>query len=345
MLLLLCAAALSLKATAQTWKADNDGKNETIVSESCVPANGYIDPGETNSVSFVVKNNSGGDRAEVKVNLLEQGGVTFPSGEVNVGSVAKDATFTVTFSFRADGSCGSALTPTLRIASKDVATLDVSFVPFQLGATVKTTSNFGPSAAITINDYNGDEAKLGRATPFPSTITVAGLPKADTGETVDNVTVTLNNLSHGYSQDLQVLLVAPNGAKVALMGTAGGSQAGTTAPISGVTLTFDQNASGKISQNAGAITTGTYKPSDYNASAYNFPDAGAAGGSNLSVLNGILIRMAPGSSTLWTLRPVTLAQWLAAGTWPFARPRLFAVALARLGRLLAASENRPRLRI
>src|SRR5688500_7192879 len=73
MLLLLCAVGFTFKATAADWTRQNDG-NAAITAESCLPANGFIDPGETNTVSFVIKNTSGADRTEVKVNILESGG-------------------------------------------------------------------------------------------------------------------------------------------------------------------------------------------------------------------------------------------------------------------------------
>ena len=215
------------------WKANNDGKDEAIVAESCSPANGYIDPGETNTVSFVIKNTSGADRAEVKVSILEQGGVSFPSGQVNVGSVAKDATFTVSFSFRANSFCGGTLTPTLHVVSKDRGAEDVTFNGFQLGATTKTNyngSNATPIFMTQAQDFDPDAAKLGRASPYPSQITMSGVPKSDSGETVDKVSVTLNNISHTYSQGIQALLVAPNGARIALMGNAGGAVGGMYRP-------------------------------------------------------------------------------------------------------------------
>jgi subtilisin-like proprotein convertase family protein len=269
-LLLFSVAGLCLNTSAQ-WTANNDGKDRTITAESCLPPNGYIDPGETNTVSFVVKNTSGAERRNVKVTLLEQGNVRFPSGEVTIGTVANNATFNVSFTFRAEGACGANLTPTLRVTSDGVSAQSISFVPFQLGATVLAGTPFGPSAAVTINDYVGSDAnKLGRATPYPSTISVSGLPKYDAAATarkVDKVSVTLHGITHGWSQDIEVLLRGPNDKAVVLMAKAGGNT-GTTAPITDVTLTFEDSASGLLPQNAGQIASGTYKPSNYGADAF-----------------------------------------------------------------------------
>lgn len=269
MLLLLCAVGLSLNAAAQ-FAANNDGKDVALTAESCLPANGFIDPGETNTLSFVVKNTSGADRANVKVNILPQGGVTFPSGEVAVGGVAKDATFTVSFSFRADGSCRGSLTPTLRVTSDGVAATDITYISFQLGATVKATYEGSAPTAIAVNDFN--TTSLGRATPYGSPITISGVPKAETLETVENVVVTLHNVTHTWSQDLQVMLTGPNGKRVILMANAGGAS-DITAAINNVTLTFNEEAGGTLPP-ASQIVSGSYKSSNFGGGT--FPDVGGA---------------------------------------------------------------------
>ena len=59
--------------------------------------------------------------------------------------------------------------------------------------------------------------ETGTATPYPSTITVAGGPAS-----IGNLIVTLRNLSHTYPADLAVLLVAPSGQAIELMNSNGG---------------------------------------------------------------------------------------------------------------------------
>ena len=72
----------------------------------------------------------------------------------------------------------------------------------------------------------------GPASPYPSTIAVSGL----TGH-VSNVCVTLSAVSHPFPDDIDVLLVAPDGRGVVLMSDAGG---GNT--LQNVELTFDDSA-------------------------------------------------------------------------------------------------------
>src|SRR5687768_15705733 len=60
-----------------------------------------------------------------------------------------------------------------------------------------------------------DEVLTNKAIPYPSTITVSGLTAA-----VHKVTVRLNNISHNGPDDLDILLVGPQGGYVMLMSDA-----------------------------------------------------------------------------------------------------------------------------
>lgn len=101
---------------------------------------------------------------------------------------------------------------------------------------------FANPAAITINDY-------APATPFPSTINVTGLTSS-----LAKVTVTLNGFSHTFPYDVNALLVGPEGQKVLLM-----SGVGDGADVSGVVLTFDDNAPSALGTNQ--VVTGAYQVS------------------------------------------------------------------------------------
>jgi subtilisin-like proprotein convertase family protein len=253
LLLVLSTVALALPAQA----VDFTKVSRTLVAEICSggAANGVPDPGETNTISFVIKNTSGATRNAVKAELLVSGGVTFPTGQQTIGTLANNAEGTATFTFRVDGACAGTLTPTVRITSTEGPTVDVAFDSFELGLRVPTLSTF-TGGAVTINES-------GKATPYPSSITVSGVPHSTTttGARVSKVEVTLNNLTHAFAQDLQILLVGPGG-KVMLMNDAGGNTS-TTKAVSGVTLTFSDAASSLLPQN-NQITSGSYKPTDYN---------------------------------------------------------------------------------
>ncbi len=123
--------------------------------------------------------------------------------------------------------------------------------------TVKPTPVFvygTNSASITIPE-------AGIATPYPSTINISGA----TG-VVERVIVKLNNFSHLYPSDLDIVLVGPQGQKSVVMGGAGGA-----AGVVNVNLTFDDLAE---SEAGSPLESGTWKPTGTIAEALPAPAPG-----------------------------------------------------------------------
>ncbi|MCW5958514.1 MAG: Ig-like domain repeat protein [Pyrinomonadaceae bacterium] len=126
---------------------------------------------------------------------------------------------------------------------------------------------FSNSTAITVADRAGTSTPNGIATPYPSAITVSGL-----AGTVSDVNVTITGITTNRERDLNFALVAPNGAALMLLGD-GGDLFG----MSNVNLTFDDSAAALVPSTA--ISSGTYKPTDYLFSATDsddFPSPGPA---------------------------------------------------------------------
>jgi uncharacterized repeat protein (TIGR01451 family) len=96
---------------------------------------------------------------------------------------------------------------------------------------------------------------LGPALVYPSTIFVSGLTAS-----VFRVRVTLTNLTHSYADDLDVLLVGPDGRATVLMSDAGGET-----PINNATLTFDDGAIGSL-PNSTVIGSGLFRPTNHDPS-------------------------------------------------------------------------------
>ncbi|WP_169090849.1 proprotein convertase P-domain-containing protein [Paenibacillus sp. PL91] len=135
--------------------------------------------------------------------------------------------------------------PTINV---DDSTLTVG--PFQrvCNSTVSSTAVFSNPETITIPG-------AGESNPYPSTIGVTGMTGA-----IAKVTVTLFNLSHAFPDDIDILLVHPNGTtNTILMSDAGGSS-----NITNVTLTFDDSAASFI-PDSGPVVSGTFKPTNYEA--------------------------------------------------------------------------------
>jgi subtilisin-like proprotein convertase family protein len=96
--------------------------------------------------------------------------------------------------------------------------------------------------------------QLGVASTYPSKILVQCAPKS-----ISHLAVTLHGLTHSFPDDVDIMLVAPNGTAIKLLSDCGGSGANA---ISNVDLTFSAEAMAFLSDNA-KIRAGIYRPSDY----------------------------------------------------------------------------------
>ncbi len=109
---------------------------------------------------------------------------------------------------------------------------------------------FSNLATITVFENNTTPATP--ASPYPSNIVVSGLPSSTT-----NVTVTLNSMNVPRSNNLAILLVAPNGDALTILSEVGG----TTAVVSNATVTLS-GAGAALLPSTGSYTSGTYLPTD-----------------------------------------------------------------------------------
>ncbi|MCX6925477.1 MAG: hypothetical protein NT154_20055, partial [Verrucomicrobia bacterium] len=151
--------------------------------------------------------------------------------------------------------------------------------------TLPVTQAFAPNTnAIVIPDPAAPNPSYltgsGPAKPYPSTLNVSNFVG-----TLGKVTLTLSNVNHSYPPDINVLLVAPGGAKALVM-----SHAGDQPTVKGVNLTFDDFAPAPIPA-SGALATGVWQPSVYTnafSPTPNFPtnDPGPYP-KVLSALNGV----------------------------------------------------------
>ena len=115
----------------------------TLVTEGCPPANSAIDPGETVTVSFCVRNTGLSNTTNLVGTLQATGGVTSPSGPQNYGVVVVGgANVCRDFSFTTNGTCGGTITATIQL--QDGATnLGTITYTFTLGVqNITFTQNF-----------------------------------------------------------------------------------------------------------------------------------------------------------------------------------------------------------
>ena len=109
----------------------------------------------------------------------------------------------------------------------------------------------------------------GTGAPYPSTITVSGGPIQ-----IDGIRVAFFGLYHVLPDNLDALLVGPQGQEYILMGDAGGA-----IPInqnSPVDLTFS-DAAGQVLPDSAPLTTGTFLPTNWETPVANFAAPGPPG--------------------------------------------------------------------
>lgn len=137
--------ALVLQNGVEVAQAVIASAGATIVTESCSPANGAVDPGETVTVSLCVQNVGTTNTTNLVGTLAATGGVTSPSGPQNYGVVvAGGPPVCRNFTFTANGACGGTVTATLNL--QDGAT--------NLG-TVTYTFTLGVLATVLQQNFDG----------------------------------------------------------------------------------------------------------------------------------------------------------------------------------------------
>ncbi|HKP68862.1 MAG TPA: Ig-like domain repeat protein [Pyrinomonadaceae bacterium] len=138
--------------------------------------------------------------------------------------------------------------------------------------TVIVGNNFTNPGTITINDNLGGASGV----PYPSNIFVSGL-----SGTISKVTLTLTNLNLPRTSDVDFLLVGPNGDKYIFV-----SDVGTAVVTSGVNITLD-DAAGSQLPSSGALSTGTFRPTDFASDSDTFPAPAPAGPYNSAPTAGV----------------------------------------------------------
>ena len=115
----------------------------TLTAESC--PNGAVDPGETVTVNFGLKNVGTANTTNLVATLLATGGIVSPTGPQTYGVlVANGAAVALPFTFTATGSCGGTNTATLQLqdGTASLGTVTFSFLLGQLTVSTTFSQNF-----------------------------------------------------------------------------------------------------------------------------------------------------------------------------------------------------------
>ncbi|HMJ88507.1 MAG TPA: Calx-beta domain-containing protein, partial [Candidatus Acidoferrum sp.] len=260
-----------------------------LISESFPSANNIIESNEVVTLLLALRNVGVVDDNVTATLVYSNGTGVAPTNALAAANlqqqtytnlIAGGTPISRPFTFRASGANGTRLAVTLLLTNAAGVFLgDVTF-EFTIG---RHTVPFQNANAIIINDPDGS-APMAPASPYPSTITVSGV-----GGPVNGLTVTLFNITHNYPDDLDILLIAPDGRRVMLMSDAGLGGTGTPNALNNATITFDDAAAVQI-PDSGVISNGTYRCANWstiNDPMTGFPLGTAFGNTSLATFNGM----------------------------------------------------------
>jgi len=173
-----------------------------------------------------------------------------------IGPTATEGSYVVDdVSLLAGGGCAGTATPTA--TSTATATATSTFTPTATATPLMTPQTFANQAAICTT--LGSPADL-----YPSVINVTGGPTQ-----IGDIRVSFNDFWHQFPDNVDALLVGPNGAKYILQGDAGGAIAiPQNAPID---ITFADPPAQFLLPDSGPLTTGIFLPTNWESPVTSFP--------------------------------------------------------------------------
>jgi hypothetical protein len=188
------------------------------------------------------------------------GGATCTSGVdyVYTGPVTLDFAVNSSSQFFAVELCGDLIdegTETVNLSLTNPVGADIGSPGTAVLLINDTATQFRNATAI--------DMVLGTSgSPYPSTINVIGGPTI-----IGSMRVTLYDVSHVVPDNIDVLLVGPNGAAYVLMADTGGPfSIDVSSPV---TLTFTDTAAAVL-PDSDPLTTGTFKPTSCETPVLNF---------------------------------------------------------------------------
>lgn len=194
-------------------------------------------------------------------------GLSATTGATVTASPTISTTYTVTGTITATGCQNTATTTVLGTPANPVvspANPNVCAgtpVALTVPASVATFTYSGGPLAV---PGTGTGATTGApASVYPAVINVSNLPTS--GVTVQSVTI--NGVTHTFPDDMDMLLQSPTNINVVLM-----SDAGAGVDISGNNYTFTDGAPAMV--DAAVNASGTYRPTNFEAGADQFPAPG-----------------------------------------------------------------------
>ena len=148
------------------------GATSSLVTESCLPANKVIDPGETVTVSLSLGNNGSSATQNLMATLLPSSNVITADQTRSYGAmIPGSAAVARQFTFTASGACGGNLPINLSLkdGDQDLGVVTFNFTLGAIGTTTQTFSYAGEATKIPDGDSRGVSLPI-VVSGFPSTI-------------------------------------------------------------------------------------------------------------------------------------------------------------------------------
>lgn len=230
--------------------------------------------GQSKSVTFGVTDIET-DAKLIKVTAVSDSGI-IPSSEIQIAESGNDRTLT----FRAIGNVGATnIKITVTVEDANGGKIEQSFFVDVDAPTPDPGKLYANTAKITIPGASG--ATSGKASPYASEITV---PSTVVGD-ISQIEVILEGFKHAAPDDVDLLLVAPDGTSMIIFSDAGG-----TIPVDNLRIELTDSTSAQDLRDDGPLTSGTFRPRNFGGTADPdlFPDSGVTPGTGtaLSVFKG-----------------------------------------------------------
>lgn len=213
-----------------------------FVAEAFATTNGYVDPGETVTFDFALRNVGLVSTPTLTAQMVANADVTPVTGPLdylNVASQGSPVTNRFVFTVSSSVPCGTNLPVTLTLDEAGTPRGTVTFLVKVGFRAIAATTASNPQT-IVIPD-------LSLATPFPSTNLVSGM-----SGTASRAIATINGFSHTFPSDVTMVLVNPNRVGLVLLNGTGSSNAVN------LNISFDDAAADVVG--SGGLFSGVFRP-------------------------------------------------------------------------------------
>jgi subtilisin-like proprotein convertase family protein len=240
-----------------------------LLSESFAPINGAGYPIGIVTIVCTLENIGAAPATNLTAVLLSSNGVFPITFSANYGKINPGASAAQVFSFTNIGIPGSAMTAVLSLTDNANAAN-----AYPLGTVSFTFTNSNPSSLSFANTAGITIPNNSPGAPYPSQIAVSS-----TNLVVGKVTVALQDFTHSFPHDVNVLLASPSGQQAVLMAHVGGPYS-----VTNLMLGFDDAATSSLTE--ASLVSGTNHPTQILPLDFFPAISGQPSNTNLSVFNG-----------------------------------------------------------